>query len=163
MDVVITADPVDCGEVTYTPLFRYEVLLATASDHSLAARRSIAPRDLTDQTLITYPVGPDRLDVFSGFLEPAGIAPAAVRTSELTVMILQLVASGRGVAALPSWALTDAVHSKQVRARSLGANGLWATLYGACRAADAELAYVEAFFSTARETCFATLDGVRPA
>lgn len=162
VDAVITADPVDGLDIAYTPLFRYEVVLAVAGQHALAARRSIAPEDLADQTLLTYPVEPERLDVFGGFLDPAGIRPTAVRTSALTAMILQLVASGRGVAALPNWALSAARVQGQIVARPLSDGGLWATLYGACRAADAELAYVDAFFSTARETCFATLEGVRP-
>ena len=42
-----------------------------------------------------------------GFLDPADIEPASVRTAELTPMMLQLVASGRGVACLPNWAVTE--------------------------------------------------------
>lgn len=55
------------------------------------------PQDLADQTLITYPVERSRLDVFKQFLNPAGVEPLAVRTSELTLMMVQLVANGRGV------------------------------------------------------------------
>ncbi len=42
------------------------------------------------------------LDVMKHCLTPAGINPKR-RTAELTVAILQLVASGRGIAALPAW------------------------------------------------------------
>lgn len=69
--------------------------------HRLAERPFIEPADLAGETLISYPVCRSKLDVFSRFLTPAGIEPAAVRTSELTALIVQLVASGRGVAALP--------------------------------------------------------------
>jgi DNA-binding transcriptional LysR family regulator len=40
------------------------------------------------------------LDLIRQVLEPAGVRPPR-RTTELTVAMLQLVASGRGVAALP--------------------------------------------------------------
>jgi LysR family transcriptional regulator, regulator for metE and metH len=75
-----------------------------------------------------------RLDIFTRFLDPAGIEPAAVRTSELTVMIIQLVASRRGVAALPSWALMEYTARGDVVARPFGENGMWA--YLVCRDAD---------------------------
>ena len=82
-------------------------MLALAKTHALAAKDWIAPQDLAQETLIVYPVEHERLDVFKHFLEPAGIQPKATRISELTEMIMQLVASKRGVAALPSWVLTE--------------------------------------------------------
>ena len=65
------------------------------------------PDQLADQTLITYPVDKQRLDVFTAFLDPADVEPAAIRKAELTPIIAQLVASNRGAAALPNWALTE--------------------------------------------------------
>jgi LysR family transcriptional regulator for metE and metH len=107
LDLVVTSDPVDLAGITYVPLFTYEAMLAVANQHPLASKPYIVPQDLLDQTLITYPVERDRLDIFTRFLEPADIEPAAVRTSELTVMMMQLVASGRGVCGMPHWALHE--------------------------------------------------------
>ena len=75
--------------------------------HPLLAKMRIEPVDLADQTLIIYPVDRSRLDVFTRFLDLADIEPASVRTAELTPMMLQLVASGRGVSCLPNWAVTE--------------------------------------------------------
>lgn len=97
----------DLAGITYVPLFTYEAMLAVANQHPLASKPYMVPQDLLDQTLITYPVERDRLDIFTRFLEPADIEPAAVRTSELTVMMMQLVASGRGVCGMPHWALHE--------------------------------------------------------
>lgn len=97
IDLVVTADPEeDYGGLRFTPLFRYEVQLLVPRAHRLAERPFIEPADLAGETLISYPVCRSKLDVFSRFLTPAGIEPAAVRTSELTALIVQLVASGRG-------------------------------------------------------------------
>src|SRR5690606_12619110 len=107
LHLVITADPSDDPGLAYLPLFSYEAQLAVARDHPLAARPWIEPQDLAGETLISYPVDRDRLDIFKNFLDPAGVEPARIRTAELTTMMVQLVASGRGVACLPNWALHE--------------------------------------------------------
>lgn len=160
LDVVITSDPQPLETIRYTPLFAYELVLAVASQGVLGNARCIEPQDLAGQVLITYPVDRSRLDVFTGFLDPAGIEPAAVRTAELTPMIVQLVASGRGVAALPSWALNEYRNLPGLKIRRLG-SGVWRTLHAAARIEDADTAYVQAFLAQARRTCFETLPGIR--
>ncbi|MBX6392491.1 MAG: LysR family transcriptional regulator [Burkholderiales bacterium] len=163
IDLVVTADPEeDYGGLRFTPLFRYEVQLLVPRAHRLAERPFIEPADLAGETLISYPVCRSKLDVFSRFLTPAGIEPAAVRTSELTALIVQLVASGRGVAALPNWAAAEFLQSGSLAALPLGPDGLWSTLYTAAREEDAELPYMQAFIACARATTAATLDGIEP-
>ena len=163
VDLVITSDPQTLPGVAYEPLFRYQALLAIANGHRLARKARIEPHDLAGEVLITYPVERARLDVFTQFLAPAGVEPAGQRTAALTAMILQLVASRRGVAALPDWVLTDALARRYVSARPLGAAGLWGTLYAAPRAQEQNLPYVRDFIDVARRTSFHTLSGIRPA
>ncbi|MFT6515941.1 MAG: LysR family transcriptional regulator for metE and metH, partial [Alcanivorax sp.] len=67
LDMVITSDPVENEAVKYLPLFRYELVLAVSRQSPLAASKWIEPEDITDQTLITYPVERERLDVFTAF------------------------------------------------------------------------------------------------
>lgn len=163
LDLVITADPQPLAGVHYEPLFRYEGLLAVAKQHRLAGNAFVTPRELVDETLITYPVEHGRLDVFTQFLDPAGLAPRDVRTAELTIMMMQLVASGRGVCALPNWALTEYLERDYVRALPLGEEGVWSTLFAAIRDEQRDLPWMEDFLRTARETSFAVLNGIKPA
>lgn len=163
LDLVITADPQPLAGVHYEPLFRYEGLLAVAKQHRLAGDAFVTPRQLADETLIIYPVERTRLDVFTQFLDPAGVAPHEVRTAELTIMMMQLVASGRGVCALPNWALTEYLERDYVRALPLGEHGVWSTLFAAIREEQRALPWMEDFLRTARETSFAVLDGIKPA
>lgn len=163
LDLVITSDPVALEAVRYVPLFRYELVLAVATRGPLAQRKTVSPEQLAEYTLITYPVERDRLDIFTAFLEPAGVEPAALRTAELTPMMVQLVASGRGVAALPNWALTEYLDEGLVARCRLGRAGVWRTLYAAIRIEDADAPYVEDFLRVAREYCFRTLAGIRSA
>ncbi|WP_136254080.1 LysR family transcriptional regulator [Onishia niordana] len=163
LDLVITADPQPLPGVHYEPLFRYEGLLAVAKQHRLAGRAWIKPDELVDETLITYPVEHTRLDVFTQFLDPAGLRPREVRTAELTIMMMQLVASGRGVCALPSWALTEYLERDYVRGVALGEQGMWSTLFAAIREDSRDAPWMEDFLRTARETSFAVLEGIKPA
>ena len=161
LDMVITSDPVDNDAVRYLPLFRYELVLAVSRQSPLAASKWIEPEDITDQTLITYPVERERLDVFTAFLNPANAEPAAIRTAELTPMTAQLVAAGRGVAALPNWALTEYTEHDLLKTVRLGEKGVWRTLYAAVRVEDDQTPYMQEFWETAKELCFKTLSGVR--
>ncbi|WP_432698013.1 LysR family transcriptional regulator [Marinobacterium sp. YM272] len=163
LDLVITSDPEPRSGIHYVPLFSYESVLAMGRQHRLIARKFINPRDLAQETLITYPVEPGRLDVFSRFLDPANVEPAEIRTAELTVMMVQLVASGRGVAALPNWALHEYLERDYIAARPLGEKGLWCTLYAAMREDQKNSDFMLDFLGTARDVTFRNLNGIRCA
>lgn len=162
VDVVVSSDPVDNPDIVFEPLFEYEVMLMLAPEHRLAAEAIITPPMLADETVITYPVSRQRLDIFRRFLEPAGIEPKATRSSELTVMIAQWVASLRGVAALPAWAVAEELADGRLVARPLTAEGMGAVLYLALRKDEAGLPFVREFIDTARRMARKTLTGIRP-
>ena len=162
LDLVITSDPIRELDLEYAPLFSYEAQLALAADHPLAAKPWIGPGDLANQVLICYPVDRSRLDVFTAFLDPAGVEPGKVRTAELTPMMIQLVASKRGVTCLPNWALYEYVKKDYIVARSLGEEGVWPTLYAATRRDDSDAAFMRAFLETSIKTSFKTLIGIVP-
>lgn len=161
IDLVVTADPQLIRGVEYVPLFAYEMQFALGRDHPLAQRSWLAPEDLLGQTLITYPVERNRLDVFKQFLDPAGVEPASLRTAELTLMMVQLVASGRGVAALPNWVLAEYADQALITVRSAGPKGVWPILYAAVRETQLEAPFMQDFLTLAREHCLTNLSGVR--
>jgi LysR family transcriptional regulator for metE and metH len=160
LDLVITADPVDDPGLAYLPLFSYEAQLAVARDHRLAAREWVEPDDLAAETLISYPVDRERLDIFKNFLDPAGVEPMRIRNAELTTMMVQLVASGRGVVCLPNWALHEYRQRDYVLVKSLGEEGVWPTLYAAVRRDQASAPFIQGFVEVARQTCFDNLVGI---
>ncbi|BBV97643.1 MULTISPECIES: LysR family transcriptional regulator [Pseudomonas] len=163
LDLVVTSDPVTLPGITYVPLFGYEALLAIDNHHALRDKPYLEPSDIAHQTLITYPIERARLDIFSRFLDPADVEPAQVRTSELTVMMMQLVASGRGVCCLPNWAVHEYSSRGYVTAKRLGEQGLQARLYAALRSDMLEVPYVSDFLLTAKDISFTTLAGVSVA
>ncbi|WP_447555283.1 LysR family transcriptional regulator [Vreelandella sp. EE22] len=162
LDLVITADPQPIDGIHYAPLFCYEGLLAVARQHPFAQKTFVEPRDIALETLITYPVETTRLDIFTQFLNPAQVRPKEIRTAELTIMMMQLVASGRGVCALPNWALTEYLERGYVSGVKLGEAGIWSTLHAAIREDTRQTPWMQDFLRTARETSFAVLSGIRP-
>jgi LysR family transcriptional regulator for metE and metH len=141
------------------PLFRFEILAVLPVEHRLRAKRRIEAADLKGETLITYPVPEARIDLIRQVLKPAGIKLAR-RTAELTVAILQLVASRRGIAALPNWGVRNYVDLDYVIARRIGAKGLWSDLHAIVPRALAGRPYVTEFVDIIRSKCAAGLDGI---
>ena len=101
----------------------------------------------------------EMLDVMKHCLSPAGINPRR-RTAELTVAILQLVASGRGIAALPSWTVGNYIERGYVVSRPIGESGLRCELYAATSQAGAQAAYIREFIALTRAQSLTTLAGV---
>jgi len=115
IDILVTPDPVERPGLEYKPVFNYELVLAVAETHPLAQKQRVVPEDLVGETLITYPVSRERLDIYTRFLVPAHALPHRHRTVETTDLMLRLVASGRAVSATPDWLLRDAKGVKGVR------------------------------------------------
>ena len=159
-DLVITSEMSSRKGISFAPLFGFEMLALLPPDHALAAKKFLLPADFASETLITYPVPEDRLDLIRRVLAPAKIKPAR-REAQLTVAILQLVASRRGLAALPAWAVEPYLQRGYVAARPIGKHGLWGELHAAVRAGDAARAYVLDFIETVKRESFARLPGVR--
>lgn len=141
------------------PLFRFEILAVLPVEHRLRSKRRIEAADLKGETLITYPVPEERIDLIRQVLKPAGIKLTR-RTAELTVAILQLVASRRGIAALPNWGVRNYVDLDYVIARRIGAKGLWSDLHAVVPRALAGRPYVTEFVDIIRTKCAAGLDGI---
>jgi LysR family transcriptional regulator, regulator for metE and metH len=162
LDLVVTADPSPIAGIHYQPLFRYQALLAIANQHSLSESKYIEAIDLATETLIHYPVERKRLDIFTQFLEPSGIEPNNTRQADLTLMIVQLVASGRGVACLPNWALQPYLNAGLISSRPLGKKGIWPTLYAAIRQEQQDTSYMKDFLQQSLQACHENLIGIEP-
>ena len=161
LDLVVTSDPQELPGISYHPLFVYESQLCLNKKHPLLSKRVIEASDFANETLITYPVEKERLDIYKYLLIPGNVSPKEVRICELTIMMVQLIASGRGVSVLPSWAVTEYLEKGYIAARSLGENGIWPTLYAAVRTDSESKNYIQAFTSLAKTLSRSTLKGVR--
>jgi len=146
IDLLITPDPLDLPGIHYTRVFDYELVLAVPEAHPLGD--TARPQDLAGETLITYPVAPERLDVFTRFLVPGNCLPKRHRTVETTEMMLQLVAAGRGVSAVPDWILREEGAALPVRAVRLG-EGIDKGLHIGLRRGEEAIDYIAGFLRLA--------------
>lgn len=131
-------------------LFTYENLAILSPKHPLARKSYLTPSDFRGEVLISYPVDDEMLDVVRHFLAPKKIKPKR-RNAELTIAILQLVASGRGIAALPEWSIKPFLERGYVVSKRLGANGLMCELYAAIPESLASKPYMRDFVSKVRD------------
>lgn len=149
IDLLVTPDPLHKPGLRFVPVFDYEQVLVVKRNHPLADEAYIKPKQLSQEILITYPVAPERLDVFSQFLTPAGIAPRQHKTIENTDILLQMVASGRGVAALPRWLVLEYAKKMNLKPVRLGRNGIAKQIHLGFREADSDTEYLKAFVELA--------------
>lgn len=150
IDLLVTPDPLCKPGITFEPVLDYEQVLVVGPGHPLRQAAYAQPWQLSDETLITYPVETDRLDIYTRFLTPAGVSPRRHKTIETTDIMLQMVASGRGVAALPRWLVEEQADRFDVAPVKLGRQGVVKQISLGFRDADAEIDYLRAFVELAR-------------
>jgi len=152
IDLLITPDPLFKPGLQYVPVFDYEQVLVVGPDHPLKTAKWITPVQLVDEVLFTYPVTPDRLDIYTQFLTPAGIQPRRQKAIETTEIMIQLVASGRGVAALPRWLVEEFAQTYPLFPVRLGEAGVAKQIFVGYREPDAKIEFVVGFLNLARQT-----------
>jgi len=150
IDLLVTPDPLFKPGLKFEPVFDYEQVLVVSRGHPLAQLAYVKPAQLNDEVLITYPVSPERLDVYTRFLTPAGVSPRRHKTIETTDIMLQMVASGRGVAALPRWLVLEYAEKMDVVPVQLGRQGIAKQIHLGARESDLETDYLRAFVEFAR-------------
>jgi len=150
IDMLVTPDPLRKPGLHFEPVFDYEQVLVVNSAHPLAQVAYVKPEQLIDEVLVTYPVATDRLDIYTQFLTPAGIAPKVHKPIETTDIMLQMVASGRGVAALPRWLVEEYSSKLDVIPVRLEEQGVHKQIFLGIREADADIDYIRAFVNLAR-------------
>lgn len=152
IDLLVTPDPLLKPGLRFEPVFDYEQVLVVHKDHPWADQEQLRPEQLNEETLITYPVPVERLDIYNMFLLPAGVAPRKHKTIETTDIMLQMVASGRGVTALPKWLVTDYAPHLQLRTLRLGPGGIQKHIYLGAREVDYDTDYLQSFIAMAKKT-----------
>jgi LysR family transcriptional regulator, regulator for metE and metH len=155
IDILVTPDPLPRPGLSFEPVFDYEQVLVVGRNHRLAGQAYIQPKQLAEEILITYPVEIERLDIYSQFLLPAGCVPRKRKVIETTDIMLQMVASGRGVAALPGWLAAEHAGKSAIASVRLGRQGIAKQIFLGTRDADADIDYMSSFIELARHSVHA--------
>lgn len=159
-DLIIGGLPEKIGDLQHLPLFKFEIMAVLPPDHSKRNKSRFLAEDFNNETLITYPVPEERIDIIRNVLKPANIVFER-RTAELTVAIMQLVASRRGLAALPCWGLQSYVDHEYVITKSIGKKGLWSELHATCTSEIVSRPYTIDLVNIIKQTCAEHLSGIK--
>jgi len=152
IDVLVTPDPVRKKEIKYEPLAEYEMVLVVSSTHPLTSVKTLKPEHLSDETILSFPVPQDRLDIMSQFLKPAHVVPQKLKEIESIDLMLQLVSLGRGVCVLPEWLADSFRKSMPLKKIRIGKAGIHKELLIALRMGDQNTPYIERFIDFGRKT-----------
>ncbi len=154
IDILVTPDPLLKPGLLFEPVFDYEQVLVVGKKHKLAGQPYVLPKQLSEETLITYPVEIERLDIYNQFFLPAGCTPKKHKTIETTDIMLQMVANGRGVAALPGWLVAEYSKKVAISPVRLGKQGIAKQIFLGVRETDTGIDYLRAFVELARHVAF---------
>lgn len=147
VDLVITPDKNSHNQLEYIPVIEFELQLVVGSDHKFSNNDYIEPEDLMSETIYTYPVPKERLDVFSSFLIPGEVTPGEHIEIEATEIMLQLVSSNRGVTTFPDWLIRKYSDSYKIHGVRLGQNSITKKLYMVVRKEDLNIKYIRDFIN----------------
>ena len=151
IDILVTPDPIKETQLHYTSLFEYESVLVLHTDNPLVKKKSITPIMLADQTLLTFPVAKERLDIFSHFLSPAQTEPKAHKQIESIDIMIQMIAFNRGVCVLPEWLANEYCENLPLTTMRLGKKGIQKSLYAGIRNNDSDTSFIRGFIELAIE------------
>lgn len=149
IDILITPDPMLADGLTFIPVYPYEQVFVLSEQHPLAKKARIEPQDLRTETLITYPVPVERLDVFQQFLLPAECNVAHHQTIENTDILLEMVAANRGITTLPKWLIEEKNSNLPLVTKPIGASGLHKHINLGIRENDSQIDYIQGFIDEA--------------
>lgn len=155
IDVLITPDPINKASIVFEPVFAYEQVLVVGLANRLSTLKQnqyIEPQQLSDQTLLTYPVETARLDIFQQFLLPAQCLPKQHKTLESTDIILQMVAANRGVATLPKWLAQEYAKTLPLHIMRLGSGGIHKHIYIGYRKHEGDNRHIDTFIQLAKRS-----------
>lgn len=152
IDVLVTPDPLHKQTLRFESVFDYEQVLVVGQQHRLANVKYALPKQLANETLISYPIPIERQDIYNCFLIPGGVSPRHHKNTETTDIMLQMVASGRGVAALPRWLVQEYKDRAAVVSVRLGPHGIPKHIFLGVRETDMTIDYVKAFFQLAHQS-----------
>lgn len=156
IDILITPDPVIKKNIYYEPLDEYEMLLVVAETHPLAGVKLLKPEHLINETLLSFPVPQQRLDIISQFMKPANCMPAQLKEIESIDLMLQMTALGRGCCVLPEWLVDNYSEQMKLKKIRIGKQGIHKELLIALRTEDQEISYIKDFILFGKEIAIQT-------
>ena len=152
IDILVTPDFVKKEKIHYEMLTTYELVILLSVEHPLAELDYFMPEHLADETLLSFPVPLERLDIYSCFMTPSHISPARHKAIESLEIMLEMTALNRGICVLPAWLVDDKCDALKFKKMPIGHGGMHKKLFLAMRENDRSISYIEKFITVGKQT-----------
>jgi DNA-binding transcriptional LysR family regulator len=113
-DLGLLSLPVEVDDLVSKPVLEEELLLVTYPTHPLAARKSIAPRDLAGQAWVLFETGSITRRLVESFFREEGLEPDIIMETENVEIIKAMVRHGLGISIIPWQAAAVDVRNGQL-------------------------------------------------
>lgn len=102
VDVAVLRPPIRSNQLSLKFLEKDELVVALPEDHELASRGLLDLADLAEEPFITYRMNSAVSNISTEACQRAGFSPHIVQETQETSTLLSFVASGMGVALVPT-------------------------------------------------------------
>ncbi len=143
IDVLFTDENDGNEQYIYQEIGKFEVVAVMANQNKLSKSIYINANDFSQQTLLTYPVKPEQLDIFNLFLNTYKQQPKNIKQVANSHVILQMVAANMGIAALPDWLVNSLSKQSLVQTKRIGKKGIFKTLYARYHSSNKQINIIE--------------------
>lgn len=103
LDVAFLRAELEAPDLIYRVVTSEPLFVFLPSDHRLASRKAVAPRDIAREKLLSVSAAPVLREVIDSYLRKFGIDPKPEHEADNLVMSMSLIASTRSVALLPAY------------------------------------------------------------
>lgn len=156
IDILLTPDFEKHSKLLFEPIAEYDLVLLISANHSLADKKIISAEDFSKETLLSFPIPIERMDIMTQFLNPAFIKPAKIKEIESIDLMVQMIILERGVCVLPEWLAKHYINKEKnkkqkLKQLKLGNNGLQKQLYLSMHHNQKDIPYIENFIKISKE------------
>jgi LysR family transcriptional regulator, regulator for metE and metH len=104
LDIAITSRPKPIkSKFKYTKIFDDQLVVVINKNNLLSNKKSILPIDFENQTLLTYDVDDEDLDILYHVLKPDNIPLGKIIKLPLTEVIIEMVKANQGITVMANW------------------------------------------------------------
>ena len=129
IDLLFSDTPQKSNKCIEHYIGQFELVTVLPKKHPLTEKPYISAEDFQDTTLLTYPIAPEKMDIFKLLLTPNDIKPARIKSVKNSHTLLQMVCANTGIAVLPHWLISAYAAQHLVTVKPISAQGIYRKMY----------------------------------
>lgn len=151
IDAIIMNKPEPMKNVRYIELSKDEMVAIFPKNHEWNNKEYLKAVDFESKNLIIFSKPLSTVVVYTKVLEPAGIKPPRIFEVPMTEAMVEMVASGLGVAVIPHWIAQPYINDGKISAVRVTPKGLFRSLGVAIHQKESYPEYFETLIAYLKE------------